>query len=87
MSHRFTISLPDDAYSLLEEDAKRNCRTLSEELTYMLRTHKGRYSTPASVVSTPTSFIKPVLPENPEGSPTLTNDTTAYYKKRKETII
>lgn len=46
MAHRFTISLPDDAYSLLEEDAKRNCRTLSEELTYMLRIHKGRYSNP-----------------------------------------
>lgn len=82
MSHRFTISLPDDAYSLLEEDAKRNCRTLSEELTYMLRTHKGKYSAP--IAHEP--FIKPTLAENPEGSPIITNDTTAYYKKRKEVI-
>ena len=44
MAHRFTISLPDDVYRLLTEDAERNCRTLSEELTYMLRTHKGKYS-------------------------------------------
>ena len=42
--HRFTITLADDIYDLLSADAKRNCRTLSEEITYMLRTHKGSNS-------------------------------------------
>lgn len=62
MAHRFTISLPDDVYQLLTEDAERNCRTLSEELTYMLRTHKGKYatstSTSTSALENPTKQIK-----------------------------
>lgn len=38
--HRFTISLPDEEYNRLKEDATRNCRTLAEEITYMIRLHK-----------------------------------------------
>ena len=83
MSQRLTITLDDDTYTRLKEQAERDYRTIGAEICYLLHLHVPAYS---SVVSTPDPFIKPVLPENPEGSPTLTNDTTAYYKKRKELI-
>ncbi len=46
MSKRLNITLPEDAYNLLEADAKRNCRSLSEEITYMILTHKGENAKP-----------------------------------------
>lgn len=80
MSQRLTVTLDDETYSYLKEQAERDYRTIGAEICYLLHLH-----VPAPITH-PEPFIKPVLPENPDGRPTLTNDTTAYYKKRKELI-
>ena len=78
-TQRITITLPKDVYSHIKEQAERDIRTIGEEITYLLRLHVPSYSTPEP-------FTKPILAENPTNAPTLTNDTTAYYKKRKEIL-
>lgn len=80
MSQRLTVTLDDETYSYLKEQAERDYRTIGAEICYLLHLH-----VPAPITH-PEPFTKPVLPENPEGRPTLTNDTTAYYKKRKEIL-
>lgn len=80
MSQRLTVTLDDETYSYLKEQAERDYRTIGAEICYLLHLH-----VPAPITH-PETFIKPVLPENPDGRPTLTNDTTAYYKRRKELI-
>lgn len=82
MSQRLTITLDDETYIRLKEQAERDYRTIGAEICYLLHLHVPSYAP----VSTTEPFIKPVLPENPEGSPTITSDTTAYYKKRKELL-
>ena len=78
MSQRLTVTLDDETYSYLKEQAERDYRTIGAEICYLLHLH-----VPAPITH-PEPFTKPVLPENPDARPTLTNDTTAYYKKRKE---
>ena len=80
MSQRLTVTLDDETYSYLKEQAERDYRTIGAEICYLLHLH-----VPAPITH-PEPFTKPVLPENPDARPTLTNDTTAYYKKRKELI-
>lgn len=81
MSQRLTVTLDDETYSYLKEQAERDYRTIGAEICYLLHLH-----VPAPT-SAPGEFIKPTYtPENPTGAPILTNDTTAYYKKRKELI-
>lgn len=58
MSKRFTISLPDNEYNLLVADAERSCRTLSEEITYMIRLHKGGFDSKFSKATTITTTTK-----------------------------
>lgn len=80
MSQRLTVTLPDEIYNQLKEQAARDYRTIGAEITYLLQLHVPSY--------------RPVMdfipqPENPTGSPTLTNNTidnTTTYFKRKETI-
>lgn len=79
MSQRLTITLDDETYTRLKEQAERDYRTIGAEICYLLHLHVPAYSTPASVVSTPEPFIKPTLAENPEGSPTI----TAQYKRKE----
>ena len=78
MSQRLTVTLDDETYSYLKEQAERDYRTIGAEICYLLHLH-----VPAPITH-PEPFTKPVLTENPTGTPTLTNDTTAYYKRRKE---
>lgn len=80
MSQRLTVTLDDETYSYLKEQAERDYRTIGAEICYLLHLH-----VPAPITH-PEPFTKPVLPENPDARPTLTNDTTAYYKKRKELL-
>lgn len=80
MSQRLTVTLDDETYSYLKEQAERDYRTIGAEICYLLHLH-----VPAPI-SAPSEFIKPVLPENPDARPTLTNDTTTYYKRRKEIL-
>lgn len=78
---RFTIGLPEDTYQILKEQAERDHRTLGQQIAYLLEVYVPAYQKTMEVTF-PGTFIKPTLAENP----TLTSDTTAYYKKRKELI-
>ena len=40
---RFTISLPEDMYLILKEQATRDHRTLGEEITYLLEVYVPQY--------------------------------------------
>lgn len=71
MSQRLTVTLDDETYSYLKEQAERDYRTIGAEICYLLHLH------------VPAPITKPVLSENPT---TLTDDTTAYYKRRKEIL-
>lgn len=82
---RFTIGLPEDTYQILKEQAERDHRTLGQQIAYLLEVYVPAYQKTMEVTF-PGTFIKPTLAENPEGRPTLTNDTTAYYNKRKELL-
>lgn len=83
---RFTIGLPEDIYQILKEQAERDHRTLGQQIAYLLEVYVPSYQKTMEVTF-PSTFTKPIYtPENPTNAPTLTNDTTAYYKKRKELI-
>lgn len=79
---RFTIGLPEDTYQILKEQAERDHRTLGQQIAYLLEVYVPAYQKTMEV-----TFTKPIYtPENPTNAPILTNDTTTYYKKRKELI-
>jgi hypothetical protein len=82
---RFTIGLPEDTYNILKKQAERDHRTLGQQIAYLLEVYVPAYQKTMEVTF-PGTFTKPTLAENPTNAPTLTNDTTAYYKKRKELI-
>lgn len=82
---RFTIGLPEDIYQILKEQAERDHRTLGQQIAYLLEVYVPSYQKTMEVTF-PSTFIKPTLAENPTNAPILTNDTTAYYKKRKEIL-
>lgn len=52
MSKRFTITLPDDVYDALSSQASRDERTLSHEISYLLR---QRLMASAVAPTTPTA--------------------------------
>lgn len=82
---RFTIGLPEDTYNILKEQAERDHRTLGQQIAYLLEVYVPAYQKTMEVTF-PGTFTKPIYtPENPDGRPTLTNDTNTYYK-RKELI-
>lgn len=75
MSQRITITLPDEVYQKVKEQAERDFRTIGAEIAYLLHFHVPAYKQlqldPSQITprSTPT-------PENPTGqSHTPTNDT------------
>ena len=80
---RINITLSQDVFHQLQQDANSNCRSISEEIEYRLKTPASTHSTPAPFTSTPT-------PENPTGqsySPTsftsntiIAADGTTYKK-------
>lgn len=78
MSHRFTINLPDDVYTALKDQATRDHRTLSQQITHILSLRMDWFiphNTPGGMQTYST-------PENPTGqSYTPTNQI-----KRKEII-
>ena len=88
---RFTIGLPEDTYQILKEQAERDHRTLGQQIAYLLEVYVPAYQKTMETTF-PTTFIPHntpggmSIPENPDARPTLTNDTTAYYKRRKELI-
>ena len=79
-TQRITITLPREVYNKIKEQAVRDVRTIGEEITYLLQLHVPSYA-PQFELETFDNFKSQPQPENPTGRPTLTNDTTAYYKK------
>ena len=74
MAHRLTITIPDSLYTALNEAAKRDYRSLSQEIIYLLE----KFTPISASTSAPQQFISPSVrtPENPTGqSHTPTNDT------------
>lgn len=65
MAHRLTITIPDSLYTALTEAAKRDYRSLSQEIIYLLEKF-----TPISAPAPQQFSVR--SPENPT---TPTNDT------------
>lgn len=94
MSKRITITLTDEEYNQIKEDAERNYRTFNEELRYKLKLLRaGSSDTPTS---SPALHYPPGVRsvENPEGRPIITsehtNDYNSYYQPtetRRRTVI
>lgn len=94
MSKRITITLTDEEYNQIKEDAERNYRTFNEELRYKLKLLRaGGSDTPTS---SPSLHYPPGVRsvENPEGRPIITsehtNDYNSYYQPtetRRRTVI
>ena len=70
---RVNITLSQDVYEQLQKDANSNCRSVSEEIEYRLKT-------PASLYSTPAPFTPISTPENPTGGNIITADGTTHKK-------
>jgi len=70
---RVNITLSQDVYEQLQKDANSNCRSVSEEIEYRLKT-------PASPYSTPAPFTPISTPENPTGGNIITADGTTHKK-------
>lgn len=75
MSKRITITLTDEEYLQIKEDAERNYRTFNEELRYKLKLLRPGGS------DTPSLHYPPGVHsvENPEGRPIITNEYTNDY--------
>lgn len=54
MSQRITITLDDEIYNQLKEQAKRDYRTIGAEIGYLLRLYVPTYKTILSAPITPT---------------------------------
>lgn len=48
MSQRITITLPDDVYHRIKEQASRDMRTIGAEITYLLKLYVPQYATVAT---------------------------------------
>ena len=74
MSHRLTITLPDNVYEQVIDRANRDYRSISQEIIYLLEKF-----TPLSQQPQPQPPIQPTLsyppgvrsPENPVGRPDI----------------
>jgi hypothetical protein len=75
MAHRLTITIPDSLYTALAEAAKRDYRSLSQEIIYLLE----KFTPVSASQQSPGGLHYPPgvrSPENPTGqSYTPTNDT------------
>lgn len=60
MSKRFTITLPNDVYDALSDQASRDERTLSHEISYLLRQRLMASAVASSSIpaSTPTYDLR-----------------------------
>lgn len=85
MSQRITITLPDEVYQKIKEQAERDFRTIGAEIAYLLHLYAPAYKQtkldPNQI--TPRVPISISTPENPTGQDyTPTNQIS----KRKEII-
>lgn len=84
------LTIRDDIYKQLKEEAKRNFRTITEEINYRLsKSLSDDYisSQPHAHTQTPSLHYPEGVrsAENPTGSPVITNDYNSYYEESKKT--
>lgn len=72
---RLNITLTEETFYQLQKDASSNCRSVSEEIEYRLKT-------PASTQITPAPFTLTSIPtpENPTGDSIITADGRPHKK-------
>ena len=74
------ITIPDEIYSIIKEEAKKDLRTINQEIIYILRNYNNLVK--AGVTPTPVEQImqQPLIyiptPENPTSAPVFTNSIT-----------
>ena len=75
MAHRLTITLPDDVYEKIKEQAERDMRTIGAEIAYQLKLHVPAYKKeeqPTTIIQHHLSYPPGVRsPENPVGRPDI----------------
>ena len=78
MAHRLTITLPDDVYEKIKEQAERDMRTIGAEIAYQLKLHVPAYkkeeqpAQPTTIIQHHLSYPPGVRsPENPTGRPDI----------------
>ena len=84
MSKQVRLTLPNDLYNSLKEQADADDRTVANYIVHLLKQKKSTqnpiYFPPGvrSPLSTPTLTSIPTvpIPENPDGRPIITCDTT-----------
>ena len=87
-SKQVRLTLPDDLYNSLKEQAEANDRTVANYIVHLLKQkQKQKNINPAPIyfplgvrspIETPTLTSIPTvpIPENPDGRPIITCDTT-----------
>ena len=88
MAHRLTITIPDSLYTALNEAAKRDYRSLSQEIIYLLE----KFTPISASTSAPQQFISPGVrsPENPTGqshTPTANTYYATHNAQGRRTVI
>lgn len=89
MAHRLTITIPDTLYTALNEAAKRDYRSLSQEIIYLLE----KFTPISPSTSAPQQFISPrntPTPENPTGqshTPTANTYYATHNAQGRRTVI
>ena len=85
MSKQVRLTLPDDLYKTLKTQADADDRTVANYIVHLLKQKKSTQQAPIhfplgvrSPLSTPTLTSIPTvpIPENPDGRPIITCDTT-----------
>ena len=83
MSKQVRLTLPNDLYNSLKEQAAADDRTVANYIVHLLKQKKS-ISTPQAPIYFPPSVRSPITapihtiptPENPDGRPIITCDTT-----------
>lgn len=84
MSQRITITLPDEVYQKVKEQAERDFRTIGAEIAYLLHLYAPAYKDTKLDPSQITPRVPtPSTPENPTGQ---TYTPTNQISKRKEIL-
>ena len=86
------LTVRDDIYKQLKEEANRNFRTITEEINYRLsKSLSNDYVSSHAQSHTQSSQSSLHYPEgvrsaeNSTGSPVITNDYNSYYEESKKT--
>lgn len=83
MSKQVRLTLPNDLYNSLKEQAAADDRTVANYIVHLLKQKKSTQQAPIyfppgvrSPITAPTPIHTMPIPENPDGRPIITCDTT-----------